>query len=108
MDENKIIQNKWLFDAFIKMNNTACCVYQAAHNGVKQNFFHCYLEFENGVFGWIKEANSFRAAVFIDESYTMNDGWDVLSQVESEMPELTDMPIEELDALAKKYPETEK
>ncbi len=64
------------------MNRTAMSVYGAVQGGVGMNFYSCHMEFEDGVFGWVKESTSFNVALEIYEQYTSNDAWDILSQLE--------------------------
>jgi hypothetical protein len=80
--KEKISKNKWLFKQFTIINRTAMSVYNAVQGGVGMNFYGCYCEFEDGVFGWIKESKSFETALEIYEQYTSNDAWDTISQLE--------------------------
>jgi len=79
--EKLILENKWLFKQFTLINKTAMSVYGAVQGGEGQNFYLCYTEFENGVFGWVKESRSFETAIEIYDQYTANDGWDIVNQL---------------------------
>ena len=81
--EQKIKENKWLFKQFTIIHRTAISVYSAIQNGNDTNLYHCYVEFQNDVFGWIKENTAFEKAIEIYEQYTANDGWDILNQLEN-------------------------
>lgn len=82
--ENKINKNKWLFKQFTLINRTAIFVYNAMQGGVDMNFYQCYIEYQDGVFGWVKEDRAFETAVEIYDQYTGNDGWDIINQLEDE------------------------
>ena len=82
--EEKIKNNKWLFKQFTIINRTAIAVYGAIQGGIDMNFFKCYSEYQDGVFGWIKENRAFETAILIYEQYSANDGWDIVSQLEEE------------------------
>lgn len=82
--EEKIKKNKWLFKQFTIINRTAMIVYGAIQGGIGNNFYNCYCEYENGVFGWVKESRAFETALEVYEHYTANDAWDIISQLEDE------------------------
>jgi DNA replication protein DnaD len=92
-----IEKNKWLFKQFTMMNRTATSVYGAIQGGIDLNFYKCYTEYENGVFGWVKESRAFNTAVEIYEQYTANDGWDIINQLEVEFgDELLNIEYDEI------------
>lgn len=82
--KEKIQKNKWLFKQFTIINRTAMTVYGAIQGGIGMNFYNCHSEYENGVFGWVKESRAFETALEIYEQYTANDAWDIISQLEDE------------------------
>ncbi len=82
--KDKIEQNKWIFKQFTIINRVAKMVYDAVQGGIDMNFYECYCEYENGRYGFIKEAKSFNKAVEIYEYITANDGWDIVNQLEDE------------------------
>jgi len=93
----KIDKNKWLFKQFTIINRTATSVYSAIQGGIDMNFYKCYTEYENGVFGWIKESRAFYTAIEIYDQYTSSDGWDIMNQLEDEFgDELVNMEYAEI------------
>lgn len=80
--KDKIEKNKWLFKQFTIINRTATIVYNAIQGGIDMNFYTCHTEYENGVYGWIKEHKTFNTAIEVYEQYTANDGWDIINQLE--------------------------
>ncbi len=94
----EIIQNnKWLFKQFTIINRTAMSVYSAIQGGVGANFYFCYLEYENGVFGWVKESAAFLTALEIYNQYTGNEAWDIVSELEDLLGEdLKNMAYEDI------------
>lgn len=95
--KDKIYKNKWLFKQFTIINRTAAYVYGAVQGGNNMNFYKAYSEYQNGVFGWIKECKSFETGLDIYEYYTSNDAWDVISQLEDEFgDELCEMSYDDI------------
>lgn len=95
--EEIIKKNKWLFKQFTIMNRTAASVYDAIQGGIGMNFYKCHTEYENGVFGWVKESRAFITAIEIYEQYTANDGWDIINQLEVEFgDELLNIEYDEI------------
>lgn len=95
--EEKIKTNKWLFKQFTIINRTATTVYGAIQGGIDMNFYKCHTEYENGVFGWVKESRAFNTAIEIYEQYSANDGWDIINQLEDEFGEdLINIEFEEI------------
>ncbi len=86
-----------LLDIAKQINETAQLVYSAVQGGKGLNFFKCYNEYEEGVFGWIKEHNSFCVAINVYELYTANEGWDNYNDILEEFPEINE--VESLDEL---------
>lgn len=80
--KDKVLKNKWLFKQFAIINRTAMFVYGVVQGGIGSNFYNCHLEYEYGVFGWVKESRSFETAMEIYEFYSANDSWDIISQLE--------------------------
>lgn len=96
--EEKIKNNKWLFKQFTIINITATTVYTAIQGGIDMNFYKCYAEYENGVFGWLKEKRAFETAILIYEQYTANDGWDIVNQIEEAFgDDLINIEFEEIE-----------
>jgi hypothetical protein len=80
--EKLIKENEWLFKQFTIINRSATIIYSAIQGGIDMNFYQCYKEYQDGVFGYIKENTSFETAIEIYEQYTSNDGWDIINQLE--------------------------
>lgn len=91
-----------IFKNFYLINETAKSVYNAIQGGIDMNFYKCYNEYENGVFGWIKEKTSFETAIEIYEIFTSNDGWDVFNDFEIEIPFVLEMEYSEIHELYSK------
>ena len=99
-----IKENKWLFEQFIRINNTAQIIYAGIQNGgIDLNFFKCNQEYEDGRFGYIKENTAFETAIQIYEEYTSNDGWDNVCQIHNELPFVIGMDYEELKPLISEF-----
>lgn len=77
-----ILQNKRLFLQFLRINRVAALVYNAMQGGIPMNFYKCYCEYNDGIFGWLKEYTAFNAAIEIHEEYTANEVWDDIAELE--------------------------
>jgi len=98
--KEKIEKNKWLFKQFTMINRTAMSIYEAVQGGVGMNFYSCHCEYENGVFGWVKESRAFQIGLEIYEQYTSNDGWEIISELERIFEEeLANISYEEISEL---------
>lgn len=74
-------EEKWMLKQFTIMNKIARIVYNKNYYGSPQNFYDCFVAYEDGVFGWIKEYNSFKTAIEIYDEMTNNDGLDIISNL---------------------------
>lgn len=106
----KVIKNnqtRFLFKEFVKINETAQMVYSAVQGGIDLNFLSCYKQYEDGTFGYVKEAGSFTTGMEIYENLTGNDGWDMISQAEDEFGDnfFDNMTPEEIKSIRKQLSE---
>ena len=92
MDRNQ----RYLAKQASLINATAQSVYGAVQGGIDLNFFLCYEEYEDGVFGWKKEHVCFMTAIEIYENFTGNDGWDIYNQIMEEFESIKLMQADEI------------
>lgn len=77
----------WLLKQFIVMHKVAYTIYTSMHHGSEQNLYKAYREYENGVFGWVKESNCFFVGVVIYDDLKANDGFDIINDLEDSLGE---------------------
>lgn len=99
----EVEEHKWAFKQFIKIQRTATYVYSGIQGGIDMNFYECYKQYENGIFGYVKERNSFMIAIDIYDYYTANEAWEIISEIEDELGEdyLASLSVEELKEIEK-------
>ncbi len=92
-------KDKYNLKQFVMINNIATHVYNAIQGGVPLNFYACFIEYENGVFGWKKEAVSFQTAIDIYEDITANEAWDIIHDLDEDdyLKKMTPQEIKKLE-----------
>ncbi len=101
--------NKWNIKQFCIINLIAGKVYNAIQGGNDQNFYFCYKEYGNGIFGWIKEKTAFDTAIEIYEEMTANEAWDIIAQIDEDNGEsfLEMLSVKEINEYRQKYQDVE-
>jgi hypothetical protein len=98
VESNKDAQS--MFSRFLKVQKIADVVYQNMCGDMEpQNLYACFMQFERGKIGLVKEANCWRTAVDIYEMLTANDFYDSTQEVEKLGIELEELSAAYLDAL---------
>lgn len=95
MNYNK--NEQWLLGQFYLINRTAKQIYEVVQGVIDQNFYARYSQYEDGVYGWAKEASSFQAGMNIYEDLLSNDGWDIINQIEG-FATPQDFTVEEIES----------
>ena len=93
-------QLDFLKKEFFKINELSLIVYRGIQGGnIRMNLLSPFKEYEdNGVFGWIKERNSFVLGIEAYDLMAGNEAWDVIDELEEEMDhKLRDVSMEEID-----------
>lgn len=85
MNLNKL--QKHSLKQFTMIHKIALMVYLNNYNGSHHNLYNSFKEYNNGVFGWIKEYKSFETAIQIYDEMTANEGMDILEELENELGE---------------------
>lgn len=101
-------QEKWLLKQFTIINRVGNSIYTRTHHGVPQNLYSCFVQYEKGVWGWMKESTCFEVAISIYDDLLSNDGFDIIGQLEEFMgDELKSMTYEEILEWEKKLSDIE-
>lgn len=66
---------------FCLINKIAGMVNNHTNQCIPLNFYNCYWQYQNGGFCWVREANAFKIAVDIYDEFTSNDGWEIISDL---------------------------
>ena len=99
---------KWMLKQFTIINSVANTIYTRTHHGVNQNLYSCFIEYENGVFGWIKEATCYQIAINVYDELLANEGLEIIGQLEEILgDELKNMTYDEIKEWERKLSDIE-